>query len=105
MALLLDDLQLVVVGRIAERGLEEEAVELRLGQRERPLVLDRVLGREQEERVGQRARLAVDRHLLLRHRLEQRGLRLRHRAVDLVDQDDVREDRARPELEVAAPAG
>ena len=38
--------------------------------------------------------------LLLRHRLEQRGLRLRRRAVDLVDEDDVREDRPRAELEV-----
>ena len=45
-------------------------------------------------------RHAVDRHLLLRHRLEQRGLRLRSRAVDLVDEDDVREDRPRAELEV-----
>jgi hypothetical protein len=30
---------------------------------------------------------------MLRHRLEQRRLRLRHRAVDLVDEHDVREDR------------
>ena len=80
---------------IAERRLHEEAVELRLGQRERALVLDRVLGRDDEERVVEPARLAVDRHLLLGHRLEQRGLRLRHRAVDLVDEHDVREDRAR----------
>ena len=35
------------------------------------------------------------------HRLEQRRLRARHRAVDLVDEDDVREDRAGPELELA----
>ena len=90
-----------VGARVAERGLEEEAVELRLGERERALVLDRVLGREQQERLGQEARDAVDRHLPLGHRLEQRGLRLRHRAVDLVDEHDVGEDRARPELEVA----
>jgi hypothetical protein len=42
--LLLDDLHFLVEGGIAERGLEEEAVELRLRQRERALVLDRVLG-------------------------------------------------------------
>jgi hypothetical protein len=100
-ALLADDLQLVLGGRVAERGFHEEAVELRLGERKRALVLDRVLGREQEERLGQESRLAVDRHLALGHRLEQGGLRLRHRAVDLVDEQDVREDRARPELEVA----
>jgi hypothetical protein len=52
-ALLVDDLQLLVGRRVAERGLEEEAVELRLRQRERALVLDRVLGREQQERIGQ----------------------------------------------------
>ena len=43
--LLVDDPVLVLRVRIAERRAEEEAVELRLGQRERALVLDRVLGR------------------------------------------------------------
>ena len=42
-----------------------------------------------------------DRHLPLLHRLEQRRLRLRRGAVDLVREEEVREDRARPELEVA----
>jgi hypothetical protein len=46
--------------------------------------------------------LAVDGDLVLGHRLEQRGLCLRHRAVDLVDEHDVGEDRARAELELAA---
>ncbi len=45
-ALLVEDLQLVVHPRIAERRAQEEAVELRLRQRERALVLDRVLGRD-----------------------------------------------------------
>ena len=65
------------------------------------LLLDRVLRGEHEERLGQLARRAVDRHLLLGHRLEERRLRLRHRAVDLVDEEHVREHRARAELEVA----
>jgi hypothetical protein len=73
---------------------------LRLGQRERPLLLDRVLGRDDEERRRERTGHTVHGHLPLGHRLEQRGLRARHRAVDLVDQDDVREDRACPELEL-----
>ena len=64
-------------------------------------MLDRVLGREQDERLGQPACLAVDRDLALGHRLEQRRLRLRHRPVDLVDEQDVGEHRAGPELEVA----
>jgi hypothetical protein len=100
-ALVVDDLQLVAELRVTERGLEEEAVELRLRQRERALVLDRVLGREDDERLGQAPRLAVDRDLPFGHRLEQRRLRLRHRTVDLVDENDVGEDRPRPELEVA----
>ena len=57
-------------------------------------MLDQVLRREEKERVGQPPRLAVDRHLALRHRLEERGLGLWHRPVDLVDEHDVREDRS-----------
>ena len=102
-ALVGEDLELVVETRIAERGAEEEAVELRLRQRERPFVLDGVLGREEQERVRQLARDAVDGDLPLGHRLEQRRLRLRRRAVDLVDEDDVREDRPWPELELPRP--
>ena len=89
--------------RVAERRPEEEPVELGLGERERALVLDRVLRREQEERSRHGPRRPVHRDLPLRHRLEQRRLGLRHRAVDLVDEDDVREDRPRAELEVADP--
>ena len=102
-ALVGEDLELVVDARVAERRAEEEAVELRLRQRERPLVLDGIFGCEQQERVRQLSRDAVDRDLALGHRLEQRGLRLRRRAVDLVDEDDVREDRAGPKLELPRP--
>ena len=65
-----------------------------------PFVLDRVLGGDDEERQLERVRLAVDRHLALLHRLEQRRLRLRGRAVDLVHEEDVREHRPGPELEL-----
>ena len=91
----------MILRRVAERGAQEEAVELCLRQRERSLLLDRVLGGEHEERLGQCARDAVDCHLLLCHGLEERRLRLRHRAVDLVHEEDIREHRTRPELEVA----
>ena len=80
---------------------QQEAVELRLGQWKGALVLDRVLRREDEKRRVEEAGLAVDGHLPLGHRLEQRRLRLRHRAVDLVDEQHVREHRAGHELEVA----
>ncbi len=81
--------------RVAHRQLEQEAVELRLGQRVGALVLDRVLRGDDDERVGQRVRVALDGHLPLLHRLEQRGLRLRRRAVDLVGQQHVGEHRTR----------
>ena len=75
--LIVEDAQLVLGVGIAERGPQQEPVELRLRQRERALLLDRVLGRDQKKRIRKAARGAVDRHLLLGHRLEQRGLRLR----------------------------
>ena len=102
MALLLveDDRELVLLPRVAEPSLQEEAVELGLGEREHALELDRVLGRQHEERLREHVRLPVDRHLALGHRLEQGRLGLRHRAVDLVDEHDVREQRTAPELEV-----
>ena len=93
---------LVLAARVADAEPQQEPVELRLGQRIRALVLDRVLRREHDERPLERAgRLALDRDLPLLHRLEQRGLRLRRRAVDLVGEQEVREDRPRPELELA----
>ncbi len=101
--LVANDLQLLVGLGIAERGLEEETVELGLRQREGALELDRVLRGEDEERLRKLARRAVDGDLRLGHGLEQRGLRLRHRAVDLVDEHDVGEDRSRAELEVPLP--
>ena len=84
------------------RDAQQEPVQLRLGQRERAFQLDRVLGRQHEEGVGQRPGRAVDGDLALLHRLQQRRLRARRGAVDLVDQQHVREDRAGDEAERAA---
>ena len=86
-------------GRVADRHPHREPVELRLGERIRPLVLDRVLGRDDEERAHEHVCRAVDRDLSLLHRLEQGRLCLRRRAVDLVDQHDVREHGSGPEAE------
>ena len=80
---------------------EHEAVELRLGQGIGALLLDGVLGREDEEGVRQLVAGPAARHLSLDHRLEQRGLGLGRGPVDLVSEDDVREHRAR--LEAEAP--
>ena len=57
--------------------VEEEAVELGLGQREGALVLDRVLGGDDHERVGERPGGAAGGDLALGHRLEEGGLDLR----------------------------
>ena len=77
---------------VLELDLEEEAVELALRERMHSLVLMRVLRGDHEERVGQLVRLAVDRDLALAHRLEEGGLRAGRRTVDLVCEEDVRED-------------
>ena len=78
---------------MVDDDVEHEAVELRFGQRIRAFELDRVLRREDEERLVELVGASLDRDAVLLHRLEQRGLRLRRRAVDLVGQDDVGEDR------------
>ena len=87
--LLVEDHDLLERCRVAEAEPEHEAVELGLRQRERALVLDRVLGRDHEERVRHRVRDAVDRRLALLHALEEGGLRLGRGPVDLVGEDDL----------------
>ena len=86
---------------ITDTGSEQEAIELRFGQRIGPLVLDRVLRGDHEERRGERVRDAVGGHLPFLHRLEQRGLGLRWGAVDLVTEHEVGEQGSGAELELA----
>ena len=90
---------LVLALRVADRDPQQEAIHLRLGQGVGPVVLGRVLGREHHERRVERVGGVVDRDLALAHRLEQRRLRARGGAVDLVGEHDVGEDRPAPELE------
>ena len=94
-----DDLQLLLRGGVIEHHLEEEAVLLRLRQRIGALVLDRVLGRQHQEGIGQPDLLAFEAHPALLHRLEQRRLDLGGRAVDLVCEEDVGEDRSLTDAE------
>ena len=49
----LHDLQLLLLRRVVDEDHEHEAVELRFGQRIGALLLDRILRREHEERIGQ----------------------------------------------------
>ena len=97
-----EDLGLGVGRGVPDGEAHHEPVELCLWQRIGALVLDGVLRGDDHERRSQLVRLRVDGDLSLLHTFEERGLRLRAGAVDLVPENDVREDRARPELEVAA---
>ena len=90
---------------VAHVHQEHEAVELRLGQRVGALLLDGVLGGEDQERQVQRVGLAAGGDPVLLHRLEQRRLRLGRRAVHLVGEDDVGEQRPPDEAELAVPGG
>ena len=94
---------LVVAAGVPDRGAEDEPVELRLGERVGAFVLDRVLGREHEERRPEGPCLPVHRDLPFLHRLEEGRLCLRRGAVDLVCEEEAGEDRARAELELARP--
>src|SRR6267378_8188444 len=95
-----EDGDLLARRRVAQLNAHEEPVELRLGERERPFVLDRVLRRHDEERLRQLVGGAVDGYLVLVHRLEEGRLGLRRRPVDLVGQDDLAHDRSGTELEL-----
>ena len=90
---------------VADRGLHEEAVQLGLGQRVGTGLLDGVLGRDDHEGLGGGAAHAVDRHLGLFHDLQKRGLGLGRGTVDLVGQDDLREDGAGVEDPLAPSSG
>ncbi|MEI9887364.1 MAG: hypothetical protein WDN08_12835 [Rhizomicrobium sp.] len=69
---------------IADVDLQQEAVELRLGQGIGALLLQRVLRRQHMERLGQVVALSRHRDVALLHRLQQRRLGARAGAVDLV---------------------
>ena len=92
----------LIFREVVHDDVEHEPVELRFGQRIRAFELDRVLRREDVERLLELERLALHRDAMLLHRLEQRRLRLRRRAVDFVGQHDVREDRSGREHHVPA---
>src|SRR5918994_1542601 len=80
--------------RVSHARREHKSVELSLGQRIRPVELVRVLGRHDEERLGQEPRLALKRHMYFSHRFEQRALRAWGGAVELIREQDRREDGA-----------
>ena len=91
--------------RVADVDLQQEPVELRLGQRVGAFLLDRVLRRQHVERPRQRVLHAGDGDALFLHRLQQRRLGARAGAVDLVGHQQLAEHRAGDEAEAAPPVG
>src|SRR5215211_9101393 len=85
--------------RVTHARRDHEAVELTLRQRIGPVELVRVLGRHDEERLREAARLTLDRHLPLGHSLQKGALSSGGGAVDLVREQDRREHRTRQPLE------
>ena len=85
---------LILQSWIIDAELEQEAVQLRLGQRVGALEVDRVLGGEDGEVRAQGVADAVDGDLALFHALKQGGLGARGHAVDLVDEQKAGEDGA-----------
>jgi hypothetical protein len=88
--------------RIADVDLHQEAVKLGFGQRIGALLLDRVLGGEHVERARQVVALASHCDVVFLHGLKQRRLGARAGAVDLVGHQQLGEDRALDEAEMAA---
>ena len=66
---------------------------MRFGKRISALEFDRILRRKNREIAGERVTRAIDRHLPLFHRFEQRGLRPRRCPIDFVDEQQIGEDR------------
>src|SRR5690554_1094556 len=81
--------------------MKKEAIDLRFSERIGAFLLDGVLSREDEEELGEPLGRIADRHLPLLHRLEERALDLGGRAVDLIGEDEVREDRPAPSRELS----
>ena len=89
---------------VGDQQLEQEPVELRLGQRVGAFLLDRILRRENMERPRQVVTLSGDRHMILLHRLQERRLRARAGAIDLVGEQELRENGPLDEAEGALAA-
>jgi hypothetical protein len=88
--------------RVPDANSQHEPIELRLGQGECAREIVGILRRDDEEGLGQGERLTVDGDLSLVHRLEERALRAGRCAIDLVGEQDVREDGALSQRELTA---
>ena len=87
-----EDLEFLRPGGVSDGHSHHEAIQLGLREGIGALVLQRVLGGNDDEGRRQRTGDAIAGDLALRHRFEQCSLGLRARPVDLVPHDDVGED-------------
>ena len=94
-----DDLELFLFLGVIDEYVEHEAILLSFRQWIGAFLLKRVLGCKHVERMGQVVAHAGDRHVMLLHRLKERGLRARARAVDFVGHQELREHGALDEAE------
>src|SRR6516162_11469662 len=78
--------------QVAQPDPGDEPVQLCLRKGVGAFVFDRVVGRQHDERLWQRVRLAVHADLALGHGFQEGCLRLRRGAVDLVAEQQVGED-------------
>ncbi len=97
------DVVLFLLGGIVDADVQQEAVQLGFRQRVGAGLLQRVLRGQHEERRGQCVGGAGVADGAFLHGFQQRGLGLGRRAVELVGQQQVGEDRARLEAEMAVP--
>ena len=97
----MDDSLFHLTRGIPDPDTQGEAVELVLRKEVCALELEWILGRDDQERLFEPHGPPVYADLGLVHRFEQGGLGPWRGPVDLVGQDDVGEDRAPLELEVA----
>ena len=86
---------------VIDLGVQHEAIELGLGQRVGPFLLDRILGRHDEEQLRQYIAGPADADLSLGHGFQQCGLHLGRGTIDLIRQDQVVEQGAALEAEAA----
>ena len=87
---------------VVDVDLNQKPVKLGFGQRIGAFLFNRVLRGQHMERAAQRTVLAGDGDLAFLHRLQQRRLGARAGAVDLIRHQQLAEDRAFDEAEIAA---
>ena len=96
-----DDVDLLLERRIGHVDLQQEAIQLGFRQRIGALGLQRILRRQHDEGPGQRQCLALQRHLILLHDLEQGALGLGRRAIDLIGEQHIGEYRTAHDAQFA----